>query len=83
MPHWNRDKSLDWWIKWIATAIIIVAVLCRSVEEVPKIYDVILSLIGTCLWWWVGILWKDRALIVLNSVLCFILAVSTMRFILS
>ena len=75
--------DITWYVKWISVGFVFVAVLCRSIEEVPKIYDVVLSFIGTCLWWWVGILWKDRALIVLNSVLCFILAVSTMRFILS
>ena len=77
----ERNQGIDWYIKWIATGFIIVAVLCRAVDEVPKVYDVVLSLVGTCLWW-VGILWKDRALIVLNSVLCFILAVSTLRYVL-
>ena len=40
-----RNQGIDWYIKWVATAIIIVAVLCRAVDEVPKVYDVILSVL--------------------------------------
>ena len=28
--------DLSWYIKWAASAFILVAVMCRSVEEVPK-----------------------------------------------
>jgi len=31
-------------------------------------YDGILSILGLALWLWVSILWKDRALILLNGV---------------
>ena len=29
-----------WYVKWIGVFFVCCAVLCRSVEEVPKIYDV-------------------------------------------
>ena len=73
-------QPLDWYLKWVATVFIVAAVLCRSVEDMPKIFDIVLSLIGTGLWWWVAVIWKDRSLIVLNTVLCFILANATLRY---
>jgi len=33
-----------------------------------QMWDLVLSLIGILLWLWVSILWKDRALILLNGV---------------
>lgn len=78
-----KTQGLTWWIKWMATVIVIVAVMCRSVEEVPRIYDQAFSLIGTLMWLWVGLQWKDRALTVLNSVLVFVLGVGVLRYIFS
>lgn len=72
--------DLSWYIKWSASAFILVAVMCRSVEEVPKIYDVMLSFVGTIGWAWVGYLWHDRALLLLNAVLCVILGTSMLRY---
>jgi hypothetical protein len=72
--------DLSWYVKWIASAFILIAVMCRSVEEVPKIYDVMLSFVGTVGWAWVGYLWHDRALLLLNAVLCVILGTSIIRF---
>ena len=57
-----------WYVKWVSVFFICCAVLCRSIEEVPKIYDVFFSIIGTGGWLWVGFKWHDRALIVLNAV---------------
>ena len=37
------------------------------------------SLVGTLLWLWVGLQWKDRALTVLNSVLVFVLGAGLLR----
>ena len=76
-----KTKGLTWWIKWFATIVIIAAVMCRSVEEVPRIYDQSLSFVGTLMWLWVGLQWKDRALTVLNSVLVFVLGVGILRYI--
>ena len=76
-----KTQGLTWYIKWAATIVIIIAVMCRSVDEIPKIYDQVFSLLGTLLWLWVGLQWKDRALTVLNSVLVFVLAVGVLRYI--
>ena len=61
--------DITWYVKWISVIFICIAVLCRSVEEVPKIYDVYFSVLGTAGWLWVGFKWHDRALIVLNTIL--------------
>ena len=43
-----------WYVKWFGVCFICLAVLCRSIQEVPKIYDVCFSIIGTGAWLWVG-----------------------------
>ena len=69
-----------WYVKWVSVVLICAAVLCRSVEEVPKIYDVIFSAIGTAGWLYVGFSWHDRALIVLNTILLSMLATGLFRY---
>lgn len=70
-----------WFVKWISVGFICAAVLCRSVEEVPKMYDVIFSALGTAGWLYVGFSWHDRALIVLNTILLSMLATGLFRYI--
>jgi hypothetical protein len=72
--------TLDWYIKWVSSFVVLAAVMCRSIEEVPKIYDISLSLVGTAGWLWVGLLWHDRALILLNGVLVFVLTAGLVRY---
>ena len=71
--------DITWYVKWISVFFICIAVLCRSVEEVPKIYDVYFSVVGTAGWLWVGFKWHDRALIVLNTILLAMLASGLFR----
>ena len=72
-----------WYVKWVSVFFVCVAVLCRSVEEVPKIYDVLFSMIGTAGWLWVGFRWHDRALIILNTVLLAMLVSSGFRYLIT
>jgi hypothetical protein len=62
----------DWYIKWAASAIILFAMALRSTGEFP-FADMVLSLIGCAGWISIGIMWKDKAILVLNVVACFIL----------
>ena len=71
--------DISWYVKWVASVFILIAVMCRSVEEVPRIYDVVLSLIGTIGWAWVGYLWHDRALLLLNGTIVVFLGMSLLR----
>ena len=59
--------TLDWYIKWIASLFILVAMSMRGIDGMQLI-DLSLSCIGIALWLWVSILWKDRALVLLNGV---------------
>ena len=58
--------TVDWYIKWIASAFVLGAMSIRGVDGLQQT-DLILSLIGIIGWLTVSILWKDRALIMLNG----------------
>ena len=59
--------TLDWYLKWVASTFVLGAMSIRGVEGM-EIYDLYLSIVGIGLWLWVSVLWKDRALILLNGV---------------
>ena len=69
-----------WYVKWISVAFVCMAVRCRSVEEIPKIFDVTFSIVGTAGWLWVGFKWHDRALIILNTILLAMLVSGAFRY---
>lgn len=58
--------DLSWWVKWASSICVLCAMSMRGIEQLVQ-YDLMLSLIGVIGWCWVGILWKDRALILLNG----------------
>ena len=58
--------TTDWYIKWVASVFILAAMSIRGVSELVW-YDLVGSIIGILLWLIVSILWKDRALIILNA----------------
>ena len=74
-----KTLGIVWYVKWISTFMVLIAVVCRSVEEVPKIYDIGFSLIGTIGWLYVALAWKDRALIMLNAVITVMLSAAFLR----
>ena len=59
--------TVDWYCKWIASAFVLMAMSIRGVEGM-EIYDLYLSIVGIFLWLIVSVMWKDRALILLNGV---------------
>ena len=59
--------DITWYVKWVATILVIIAVVCRSLEL--HIYDMVFSLLGVIGWTFVGLKWHDRALTILNTVL--------------
>jgi hypothetical protein len=59
--------TLDWYLKWFSSLIVLAAMSIRGIEELIY-YDLILSIIGITGWLTVSVLWKDRALILLNGV---------------
>ena len=58
--------DLSWYVKWASSLIIVSAMSLRGIEGM-QFYDLTLSIVGVTGWLWVGLLWKDRALIILNA----------------
>ena len=67
-PH----RTKDWWIKWIASINLLIAMLLTSNNFYPiNLWFQGFGLVG---WFIVAMLWNDRALIVINTAgLAFIL----------
>ena len=59
--------TVDWWLKWVASIFILSALSMRGIDGFI-FYDLILSIVGIGLWLIVSVLWRDRALILLNGV---------------
>jgi len=58
--------DVSWYVKWVASCFILSSMSIRGIDGL-QFYDTILSLIGVSGWMIVGLLWKDRALILLNG----------------
>jgi len=66
--------DLSWYVKWVASGLILIAVSFRSAGGVPfHLFDLYFSFVGTLGWLWVGFIWHDRALILLNGALATLL----------
>ena len=59
-------QTLDWYVKWVASIFVLAGMSMRGIEGL-QLYDLTISVVGIILWLWVSIIWKDRALIILNS----------------
>ena len=60
----THDKS--WYIKWVASLILLVGMLLTSNNLFP--YNLFVHIIGLTGWLIVAMMWNDRALIIINSV---------------
>ena len=59
--------TIDWYVKWASSIILICAISIRSAQVSPFI-DLVLSFIGMIGWTYVSLVWKDRALILVNGI---------------
>ena len=59
-------QDLSWYIKWFASAVLLAGMSIRGIDGL-QYWDLICSIVGVSGWLWVGLLWKDRALIILNA----------------
>ena len=69
--------DLSWYIKWTGSIFLIVAMMMTSANIFPM--NLYVALVGMTAWLIVGILWHDRALIVLNAVSVAIYGVGIMN----
>ena len=57
--------TVDWYIKWVASVIIIISVILTSNNIYPL--NLFFYAAGLSGWFIVALLWNDRALLVINS----------------
>jgi hypothetical protein len=71
--------DLSWYIKWVSVVLILFATSARATGTMPEI-DLWFGLFGTIGWAWVGYLWHDRAILLLNGVLVTIIVMGLMKY---
>ena len=58
--------TIDWYVKWVASVIIIISVILTSNNIYPL--NLFFYSVGLSGWFIVALLWNDRALLVVNAV---------------
>ena len=66
MARKGKERDRTWYIKWVSSIILMLAMTLTSQNIFP--YNLYLHLLGTLGWTYVSIVWNDRALLVINSV---------------
>ena len=69
MSKHKKQKPLVWYVKWVATASILISVSFRYAGIEYHLLDLAFGTAGAILWLWVSIIWNDRSLIILNTVM--------------
>ena len=70
--------TIDWYVKWASSIILICAISIRSAQVSPFIH-LVLSFIGMIGWTYVSLVWKDRALILVNGIAMVLLGTGLLR----
>ena len=66
-PKVTPGHGPSWYLKWVATIVLLIGASFNSLEIIPVNFYFMLT--GTALWFIVGMLWFDRAIITLNAVI--------------
>ena len=69
--------GLSWYLKWLASIVLVHAMAFTALDMYP--YNMYLQFVGVLGWFFVGMLWHDRALIVLNSIGVFLLGLGLLK----
>ena len=59
--------TIDWYLKWFSSLVVLGAMSIRGIQDLVFV-DLILSIVGITGWLIVSVMWKDRALVLLNGV---------------
>jgi hypothetical protein len=70
--------TLDWYIKWIASVFILISIAFRAADGY-QLWDLGFGTVGVVGWLMVSILWRDRALILLNGVSLMMLVIGILN----
>ena len=76
----KEAHPLSWWIKWVSSIILIVAMIFTANNIYP--WNLFFHFVGIGGWLIVAVFWNDRALIVVNAVALAIFANGMVAFIL-
>ena len=76
--NWYPD-NFDWYLKWVASVIVLCSLALRSAGPEYRLYDLMFGTVGIALWTWVSVIWRDRALIMLNGISFFMLSVAILK----
>lgn len=76
--EWYPD-DFDWYLKWVASIMILASLAMRSAGPEFRFWDLVFGSVGVLLWTWVSIIWRDRALIMLNGISGFLLISTLLR----
>jgi len=71
--------DLSWYIKWFASVLLLIGMALVGIGGYEP-WNMVMSLIGVAGWLVVGMLWHDRALIILNGIAIFIWASGILKF---
>ena len=74
---WPSD--FHWYLKWAASVIILFSLAMRAAGPEYRMYDLYFGWVGIGMWIWVSVIWRDRALIMLNAVSFFMLTVAILK----
>ena len=67
MSRINKEYTTDWYIKWFASVMILISIAFRAADGY-LVWDLAFGTVGVIGWLIVSIIWRDRALILLNGV---------------
>ena len=76
--EWYPD-NFDWYLKWVASIIVMLSLMMRTAGVEYRMYDLYFGWVGILLWTWVSVIWRDRALIMLNGISWFMLTVAILK----
>ena len=72
-------KDVSWYIKWTASILILISIVIRA-AGISVLLDMCLGFVGMSLSAYVGYLWHDRSLILLNAVASSVLAIGILKY---
>ena len=81
MKKITPTHTKDWYIKWVSTIILILGMILTSNNLYP--FNLFVHSLGLFGWLIVAIIWNDRALIVINSVYCALLANGIVKYLMT
>ena len=70
--------DLSWYVKWTASLFVVISWMLASANLYP--YNIMVQIIGVAGWLWVGYLWHDRAIMVLNAMGVMFLGIGLIKF---